>query len=200
MNAARTTGQAMQDKVAIEEFVVQPKARDAADNARRGADHPPAGSSTDAPTRSPTHRYIGTPRATPPSASTQPEAIRFPYLVAGEHMKVVFTHLKDYYDAPEIWARAAPNFLGGGTQFGILFATQADAIKFTGMARQRQYSYNPPTTSLSRYESAPRGHPKPNIRAFSRLRCAPFSTATPTRALFARTTRGPALPRPPSAR
>lgn len=78
--------------VGLLKYVCHPAA---AETVRRETQTPPAGSSTDAPSRPPTHRYIGTMRETSPNRTTsQPEAkrtklVRFPYTVAGEHMNTV---------------------------------------------------------------------------------------------------------------
>lgn len=161
VNAARVTGQATQDKVAamdtrmeklstaFEEFVIQQKQRDkAADDRRHATPQTQKGSSTDAPTRIPTHRFIGTPHETSPQrAHTQPEAIRtklvkFPYPVDGDHMKTVYSHIRDYWDDAEMWRDALPNFPSGGAQFGILFHDRASAVKFAEYARQKPYTYD----------------------------------------------------------
>lgn len=107
-----------------------------------------AGSSSDDPRVS--NVFIGTPRATAtdrignPAEELRTKLVHFPYAVANGHMKALHSKLREYYTDAEMWGSAVPNFPGGGNQFGIVFATRSDAVKFVDTFRADPYKYRVP--------------------------------------------------------
>lgn len=71
----------------------------------------------------------------------------FSFAVSNDHIKTVYTKATEYDSQLEIWRAAVPNFLEGGVQFGIVFATRADAVAFSDATRTNAYSYRIPGES-----------------------------------------------------